>query len=49
MKFMMKTEIEHLFDLLTCQFLRIFFLACPQNAPTIPILIFRKPVADNLF
>ena len=43
MKFMIKTKIEDLFEILTCRFLRIFFLACPQKAPTIHILIFRKP------
>ena len=43
MNFTMKTEIEHLLDLLTCQFLRIFFLNCPQQASPIPILIFGVP------
>ena len=43
MNFLMKTEINHLLDLLTCQFLKVFFLTCPQNAPALPILIFSMP------
>ena len=39
----MKTGIERFFDLLTCRFLKIFFLACPQKASPVPILIFRVP------
>ena len=44
MFFMMKTEINHLFDLLTCQFLKVIFPTCPPKASPIPILIFRKPL-----
>ena len=41
---MMKTEINHLFDLLTCQFLKVIFSTYPQIAWTIPILISRMPL-----
>ena len=40
---MMKTIMERLFDMLTCQFLKVIFYTCPQTEPTIPILIFRVP------
>ena len=40
---MMKTEINYLLDLLTCQFLKVIFFNCPHKASPIPILIFRVP------
>ena len=40
----MKTGIERFFDLLTCRFLKIFFLNRPQQASPVPILIFQMPL-----
>ena len=42
--FMMKPEIQKLFEALTCQFLKVNYLNCPQIASPIPILILQMPL-----
>ena len=43
MNFKMKTGIANLIEILTCRFLKVIFYNCPQNPPTIPILVFTTP------
>jgi len=36
--------MEHLFETLTWQFLKVIFSACPQTVQTIPVLFFPMPL-----